>query len=473
MKKLIALLAACTMMTCAFASCGDDKSSESSSEKSVSEVETEAETTEATTEEETTESETTTEPATEEDTTESISEENTEESIIGMWSMSEDEITMGFDFKDNGNLSMWIDITEIVHFTTDGNFIVDNGVMDSKFISYDGTTFSFSSEDGQDLWTMTKESGSSENYDGEYKLVSGAMYDNIARYDGVDVYIIVSGETMLADYRNALTYTTDGDAISITGLTKMDIIDDDTVNTTYEVKNDTLTLRDFDEGEEWVMTRFDLSGNKTAVSQKTTADTEEDTDISVSEENRTTEGSVIGSWYSTDDNYGFVFDENGTGGVLVYATEMIHFTNDGKLFMSSMTLEPECIDYDGTNLSVSFQGTEILKMKRNDSSNPDSFNGEYTFVSGAFYDGMVSSIGENFGIEPEETVVYAMIDGEKMYIEFTGLFTYSADNGDFIFDGLETLGIEDGRVLTYEFAGDKLILENGVSDELILEKIEY
>ncbi|MCM1505592.1 MAG: hypothetical protein NC177_00430 [Ruminococcus flavefaciens] len=71
MKKLLALLMACTTITCAFASCGDEESSESSvSESSVAET-----TTEEVTEEETTEEETT-EEVTEEDTTVADEEES-------------------------------------------------------------------------------------------------------------------------------------------------------------------------------------------------------------------------------------------------------------------------------------------------------------------------------------------------------------------------------------------------------------
>lgn len=468
MKKLIALLTACTMI-CAFASCGEDDNKDEVSEKSVSETEKiEPSTKEETTAEETTVEETTEEETTEE-TTATTSAESDEESIVGMWSMSDDEITMGFDFKENGSLDMWIDISEMIHFTADGNFIIDGGIMDSEFISYDGTTFSFSSEDGQDLWTMTKESGSAENYDGEYRLVSGVMYDNVALYDGVDVYVIVSGETMLADYRNALTYTTDGEAISINGLADIGITDENTIDTTYEIKNNTLTLNDFDDGESWVMTKFDLSDNKPATSQKT----ETDTSVDIPEEDRTTEGSIIGAWYSVDSTYGFRFDENGTGGVFVDATEMLHFTDDGKFFISSMTLEPENIQYDGTTLSVNVQGTDMLTMTRNDGSNPDSFDGEYTFESGAFYDGMVSSLGESFGVTPEEAVVYAVVSGEEMFVEFAGLFSYSADNGSLAFEGLETLGIPDGTGILYEFSGNNLIITNGNDEEMILEKIDF
>lgn len=472
MKKLTALLVACAMMTCAFVSCGNDNADESPSEKSVSETEaeTEASTAEETSGEESSEEETTeletTEQETEEETTESASAEATDESIIGMWAMEEDGTIAGMNFIDDSRFSMWIDITDMAHFTSDGDFIIDGEAIDSDLISYDGTTFSINAE-GQDLWTMTKESGSPDSYDGEYKLVSGLMYDSVALYEGVDVYVIVNGETMLADYRNILTYTVDGNKISMSGLDKIDANENGTLDTTYEIKDGTLTLKDFDEDGDCVMTRFDPSDITTVPSQKTTAG-----EISISDEDRTTEGSVTGAWYSVDDTYGFRFAEDGTGSVFVDATEMLHFTADGKFFVSTMTLEPENIQYDGTRLSVNVQGTDMLTMTRNDGSNPDSFDGEYTFESGAFYEGVVTSMGESFGVKPEEAVVHAVVDGEKMFVEFAGLFSYSADDGSLAFEGLESLGIPDGSAVLYKFSGNNLIFTDGVDEEMILEKID-
>ena len=81
MKKLIALLMACTTMTCMFASCGDkEEDSSVSDESSVSEESVDETTTEETTEEETTEE--TTEAETEEETTEEETEEKTTHEYI-------------------------------------------------------------------------------------------------------------------------------------------------------------------------------------------------------------------------------------------------------------------------------------------------------------------------------------------------------------------------------------------------------
>ncbi|MDE6677716.1 MAG: hypothetical protein K2K02_01625 [Ruminococcus sp.] len=490
MKKLIALLVVCTMMTGAFASCGDDKQNESSAEKSISEAETKA--TESDTEEETTEKETSTEKTTKEKTTEektttektteettttqtttektttksattnkttttetttkSADDDDSEESILGMWYIEDDDLTMGFDFKDKSNLSMWIDITDVVHFS--GNdFIIDGDVLNPDSISYDGTTFSIN-VDGQDLWTMTKESGSTDSYDGEYKMVSGIMYDSVALYEGVDVYVIVKGDTMLADYRNALTYSVDEDKIAIIGLDTIDFNEKETLDTTYEIKDGTLTIKDFDEDGDCIMKRFDI----------TTFKSEND--------NKITEENIIGAWRLSDDKYGLRFNENGTGNLFVDSTEMLQFADDGNFIISNTYFEPEEINYDGTTFSIDIDDTDMLTMTRNGDSNPDSFNGKYTIKSGAYYDGMIDSIGDSFGIESEDVVVYLIVDGEKTFVEFSGVFIYSVEKGSLVFEGLENIGISDGSLVPCKMSENGIILTGDNKEKRTFEKTD-
>lgn len=466
MKKLTALLVVCTMMTCAFASCGDDKATEISTEKSVSETEaeTEASTAEETSGEESSEEETTMQETEEETTAEA---DISEESILGMWYTEEDNVLMGFSFKESGNVDVFMDITEMTHFTADGKLFMEDVSLESEF---DGTTLSVNFN-GQDILTMTRYSGSSDNLDGEYTLLSGVFYDNMVESSGnSSLYTVVNGETMYLGYRDILTYTTDGNNISISGLEKMDFEGGDNLNTTYEIKDNVLTIPELDNGDDMVLSKFDIS----AVPQKTTADTAEDTTVSIPDEERTTEGGILGSWYATDGNaYGFQFEENGTGGMFIDTTEKLHFTADGKLLFAQMTLEPKCINYDGTNLSVTFQDIDVLTMKRNDADDPDSFDGKYTIISGDFYDGLVSQLSERFGTTTEDNTVYAIVDGEKMYIEIADVFTYTADNGSISFKGLMAgMGIPDDTAFSYEFDGKNLIFTDMSNDEMIFEKFD-
>lgn len=457
MKKLIAVLSVCMMITCAFASCGDEKSEESS-EKSVSVSETQAETSETETEEDTTEEETTTETetetVTEEETTESTSEtENSVSDVTGMWFTEEDGMAMIFNVKADGNIDFVADVTEMTHFTADGGILIGDELLEPECIDYDGKNLVISVND-MEAFNMTKDSGDSDSFDGEYTLKSGVMYDSISDDGEYDIGIIVNGEMMFSSYRNVISYETDNGVVSFTGLENLDYAFDD-AELEYKVSGDTLTLSGAeDDGGDMILKKFDFE-------KYTPASVSADKAAEIPAEDRTTEGNIIGMWYS-DELYGFIFEENGSGGVFVDATEMVHFTDDGQFFMSEMTLEPETISFDGTNLSITVTGNEVLSMTRNNGNNPDTFDGTYTLKSGAFYEGMVTSLGERFGVSSEDALVYAVVDGEEMYIEFAGLFTYTAEDGTAVINGLEGMGVPDGSAVEYEFSGDKLIIEEEI-----------
>lgn len=168
MKKLLALLVACTTMTCAFVSCGKDEKDESSvsKESSVSEESSEETTTETSAEEETTEEETTVSEA--EGETDAGTEEDTEittheyidadaTAFLGKWECESmvidgEELTdfMGipiyamfqFDIKDDGTASTaQTELTDTVDYTW--GMVSEN---EMEIVSVDGTALTFALE---------------------------------------------------------------------------------------------------------------------------------------------------------------------------------------------------------------------------------------------------------------------------------------------------------------------------------------
>ncbi|MCM1505593.1 MAG: hypothetical protein NC177_00435 [Ruminococcus flavefaciens] len=153
MKKLIALLMACATMTCAFVSCGNDESSESSvSESSTSE----------TTEE-------TTESATEEETAEPTTEQNEVSAFVGKW--------QGLKFVADGEEStdfMGEPIYAMFQLELCEDGIVNFGEFMSQHITHSDVTWSwkatsdtqceFFSDDGSDSTTLT--------IDGDYLVIT-------------------------------------------------------------------------------------------------------------------------------------------------------------------------------------------------------------------------------------------------------------------------------------------------------------
>ncbi len=283
MKKLISVLMACAMVTGTFVSCGKDEKEESSESKkdvSVSESAEEDKTTEPETEEETeedtTEVETTTEAVTEEDTTE-VEEETTEsvdedsetdgestevdisegvsdENIIGMWLSEDDDVVMGFNFNEDGNADIFMDMTELTHFTSDGKLFMDSETFESDCISYDGTVLAVT-VNGQDAFTMTKESGSADGFDGIYTMTSGVIYDSLMTSvdESTEVFVIVSGESLYSGYRDMFKYSANDGTIKMTGLETIGI--DKDIVSQYEINGDVAVLHDFD-GEEMEMKKL-------------------------------------------------------------------------------------------------------------------------------------------------------------------------------------------------------------------------
>lgn len=485
MKKIIALLMFCTMITCAFTSCGKDEAEESS-QKSVSVSESKAETSETETEEDTTEEETTTESVTEEETTQTTTEKSSE-NLVGMWYMeNENGNFIGFNMKDDGKVDMFTDITEILHFTADGNVFIDGDVLASECIDYDDKNLVITFR-GEELVNMTKDSGDADSYDGEYTLLNSLIYDKISTDESYDIGIIVSGEMMFVNCRNIMSYKTNNDTISFNSLYNFNLDDGlyfDTAEHEYKVSGDTFTIFEADkDGSDLILKKLDFATYKpsvktstesnTPVEKTTSAENEVSTEKTVSDNNRTTDSSIIGMWLLPDDSsYGFRFEEDMTGGIFVDATETVHFTSDGKFFVSTMTLEPENISYDGTTLTVNLADTEILSMTRNDGNNPDSFDGLYTFSSGLFYDEMIPSMCDSFGIDEENAVLYCIVTGEQMYIEFAKIFEYSAENGVITLSGQGDLAVLDGSTAEYKISGDKLIMTDPDGTSAIFEKIE-
>lgn len=280
MKKLIALLTACTAMTCLFASCGKDEDSkddtkasdknstsvsESADEKEDKDAEKEDETEAETDAEEETEAET--EAETEKETKEEKKDDKkdskkddkkndggsiTQEELIGRWisyDESYDGLYLGFDFSDKKG-SLIIDFDEMMHFNADGDFSFNGEVMTDEFVKYDGSTFEFS-VGGQNMITMVRTgSADASSKDGEYKLTGGLFYDELIPEiqsqfgtDSDEVYFDVEGENMYMIFKDLFEYTLSGDTLNVSGSVAMfgNETDSEDLDVSYDGKTLSLT----------------------------------------------------------------------------------------------------------------------------------------------------------------------------------------------------------------------------------------
>ena len=296
MKKLIALLTACTAMTCLFASCGkdedkddDDKKASKKNSTSVSESADEDEKDgkddkdaddEETTEEETEEEE---EETTEEEEDESSEEDDdtdekksekkddkkkddkkkdsgsasaggsiTQAEFTGMW-ISHDEdydgLYLGFDFNDNGSGDLIMDFSELMRFDSNGGLIFGGEAVDSDMVTFDGSKFSFAME-GTSFLEMTRTGASDDStMDGEYVLNGGMLYDELLpeleKEFGTEdntVYMIVAGETLYMSFEDLFKYELNGDTLTVNGSVAIFGNEEDSEDLPVEYDGTTLTL---------------------------------------------------------------------------------------------------------------------------------------------------------------------------------------------------------------------------------------
>lgn len=157
-----------------------------------------------------------------------------EKKIIGKWEMpSLSEAGMdcgGLEFKEGGKGSLFMDTTKILHAEDKGICIGEGDdafVFGEKCIEFDGKTLKVD-VDGNDMLTMER-TGKSDNssYDGEYRILSGLLYDQIVsgilegisdmKKEDLKVIIDIDGKNTQMTYSDVFDYKADKKKIEITG----------------------------------------------------------------------------------------------------------------------------------------------------------------------------------------------------------------------------------------------------------------
>ena len=222
MKRFLAVLMGCMLITGTFASCGsDDDSSEVRS--------TIAGTTAADDDEVSASSEKTTGSDTEKDTEEPETEapsvktgEKTSESsgteidseLVGAWDTSEEGYNGAYVFNADGTGDILLYFGDMLYFKGD-SLVVEGTELPSDMYSFDGTHFSLVLN-GMDVLTMDKTT-SGQGLDGTYKVKSGAVYDEVSgEYGGLSFNIEVKGGKCTGIFENCFGYTADGKKVSLT-----------------------------------------------------------------------------------------------------------------------------------------------------------------------------------------------------------------------------------------------------------------
>lgn len=288
MKKLIALLACCSMLTFSFAACGDKDDDDDSSKKSktsssaVADDEDEDDDTDESEDEDKDakdtkdkdsddededndkdskdsddeddtddaddkDSEKDSDDADDEDDDDdfSYSSSDVEEQLLGTWETTvSGNIIERFVFKENGKFDLLVDWSQ--YFNVKGDKVYIGGSDVTSFTEFDGKKFNISNN-GSDVMLMTKKSGSSDSYDGEYTINGGVLKDTIdQQYPDQDMTIIVDGENSYIAMNDITTYTIEDDIIKMKNTPDKLFGNYDDLASKFELDGDKLTLTDPD-----------------------------------------------------------------------------------------------------------------------------------------------------------------------------------------------------------------------------------
>ncbi len=274
MKKLIAILMACTMMT-AFVSCdSSDKDKESSESKtSVSESvddsskdsSKDSDDEGSSKDDESSEKEESSDKDEDSDSKDSKSEDADEsskaalpeveagkidEKLVGSWTAEE----MGggsMVFSKDNRLSMVVDYSEMMNFKN-GKLVTSGEECDTTF---DGKKITAKSQD-QDVLVLEREGDAdSSNMDGKYILTGGAIYDMMGA-TGMKIYFTITGEKLVMEM-DMCEYAADGKYITVLGdeIGMFSSEDGDDVTSEYKIDGETLTIFSDDEEEVFIRTK--------------------------------------------------------------------------------------------------------------------------------------------------------------------------------------------------------------------------
>ena len=181
-------------------------------------------------------------------------------------------------------------------------------------------------------------------------------------------------------------------------------------------------------------------------------------------------GDIIGKWSfeKGGETYWISFLENGQADIIVSATEMMHFTKDGKFYMSGMELPKETVKNDGKTVKVELskelqelydeEEASLLVLKRKDDSDKSTLDGEYTVEGGMLGDALASGLSASFS-SISDVDISATIKGEEFSISVKNVFSFSTKGSTLNINGSSSLFDDIGEgSCEYSVSGDSLFL---------------
>lgn len=173
--------------------------------------------------------------------------------IIGTWENEQS----AYRFQEDRQVSLPMDFSWSAHFESDGSFIMDDIVVGTDEIEYDGTELTVRHvyeelEENNELLllNMKRKDGAADknSYDGVYDLLDGSFFEMFAYNFGMDkdkinIEAVIDGESFFITIVDYCYYETLGDSLELFS-ENMDYVDENAsaVKYKYQIDGDTLTL---------------------------------------------------------------------------------------------------------------------------------------------------------------------------------------------------------------------------------------
>ncbi len=260
MKKLLALLLSCAMITVACASCDKDEKKEKESKAESSAVSDDKDDKEDDDKDDKKDEESKKDKEDKEDSKKDESSKGSasveDSSICGSWT-SEDLFGAVLVFGEDGSLETTFDYSEMMSFK-DGQLSVMGQTCDTTF---DGSKLEASMQ-GQVVLSLERKGAKDEStMDGEYVPAESMGEDSLSVFGDGEIAFIIEGDKLIVSAEMG-TYTADGKTLVMKGGST--ILSSDTAedgedveeSCEYKIEGDTLTLiMADDEGESVELTR--------------------------------------------------------------------------------------------------------------------------------------------------------------------------------------------------------------------------
>lgn len=290
LKKILALVAAMSLMACSFVSCGsDDNDDDTSSKSSASDEKDDEDDDSDKDDDEDSKSKKNKDKDKDEDEDDdkdkdseddddkdkddedgdkdkedkddkksaSAADGEIDEELLGAWYGDSTGIGLGFNFKDDSTVDLFMDMSSQIYFEGENLYFAGTETPEDA-ITFDGKSLSVNVS-GTEIMTLEKiDDIAGSDYYGEYELTGGMLLDSIPETSSDEgIHIIFDDGKSVCSYMSVMQYSAKDGEMTLTDHSGMLTgTSGETEDATYSISGDTLSLTS--EGETLEMSRWDL-----------------------------------------------------------------------------------------------------------------------------------------------------------------------------------------------------------------------